>query len=324
MLAVVSPFLAEVLFGATRISFIFALIPQIAVWGGGTVLIREAVRRAGGGWVSLLLLGLALAVAEECVIQQTSFAPLVGAVEPYGRAWGVNWVYLLWALGYESVWVVVLPVQLTELVFVKRRAERWLSAVGLLLVGSSFTLGSLVAWYSWTQVARTSVFHLPAYQPPLVHVLLALGAIALLAIAAFSPAGLPRTSRAESARGAPPAWAMGLLAFASGFPWCILLLMAYGLAPGVSPLIPTIGGIAWAGVVLICVRRWAVRTNWHDLQRFAVVTGGTVACIAAGCVLFAVGGALTIDWVGKLVLNGLAVLALFGLGMNVSSARPSA
>jgi hypothetical protein len=29
--------------------------------------------------------------------------------------WGVSWAYLLWALGYESVWVVLLSVYLAEL-----------------------------------------------------------------------------------------------------------------------------------------------------------------------------------------------------------------
>jgi hypothetical protein len=63
----------------------------------------------------MLLLALALSVAEEFVIQQTSIAPLpwLGAGRAYGRAGGVNWIYFLYMLGYESVWVVVIPVQLT-------------------------------------------------------------------------------------------------------------------------------------------------------------------------------------------------------------------
>src|SRR5579871_4812002 len=77
-LAVLAPVVSEVLFGATRLSVIFVLIPQIAVWGCGTLLCRELVRRRRGRWLSLGLLGLALAVAEECLIQQTSFAPMVG------------------------------------------------------------------------------------------------------------------------------------------------------------------------------------------------------------------------------------------------------
>ena len=67
----------------------------------------------------MLLLGLALSIAEEFIIQQTSLAPMPfpGSHPEYGRIWGVNLVYLLFMLGYESVWVVLVPVQLTELFF---------------------------------------------------------------------------------------------------------------------------------------------------------------------------------------------------------------
>ena len=75
-LLLLSPLIGEVLSGATRISFIFAFIPEIMVWGCGALLIREAVRRWGGGWISMLSLGLALSIAEEFIIQQTSLAPL--------------------------------------------------------------------------------------------------------------------------------------------------------------------------------------------------------------------------------------------------------
>ena len=64
-------------------------------------------------------LALALAIAEECLIQQTSLAPMVLQLkgEMYARAFGVNYVYFLWALVYEAVFVVFLPVHLVELIF---------------------------------------------------------------------------------------------------------------------------------------------------------------------------------------------------------------
>src|SRR5262249_57808638 len=76
----------------------------------------ELARRRGLGWPAILILGVALAVAEEYVFLQTSLLPLIG-VDPdrvYGRAFGVNWPYLLWALGYESLWAVALPIRLVE------------------------------------------------------------------------------------------------------------------------------------------------------------------------------------------------------------------
>ena len=165
VLLVLSPVIGEVLFGATRISTLFVLLPQIGIWGCAALVIRDLVRRRRRGWNAVLLLGIALAIAEECLIQQTSLAPLVGAdVEhPYGRVLGVNWVYLLWALGYESLWIVVLPIRLTELIFPARRDELWLGTRGLVISAVVFVLASFVAWYSWTQL------FLPQYFPELVY-----------------------------------------------------------------------------------------------------------------------------------------------------------
>jgi hypothetical protein len=44
-LAILSPLIAEVLRGATKFSVIFALVPEILVWGCGALVIREVVRR---------------------------------------------------------------------------------------------------------------------------------------------------------------------------------------------------------------------------------------------------------------------------------------
>src|SRR6185295_540323 len=181
-LALLAPLLAEVLPGATRFSAIFVFPIEVCVWGIGAVLIREIVRRKGLGWPSLLLLALVLAVAEECLIQQTSLAPLVIQLkgEVYARAFGVNYVYLLWALIYESVYVVLLPVLLVELIFLARKHEGWMNRAGTALSLLLLVLGALFAWFTWTQIARTQVFHLPAYNPPLVAVVVALVAILLL------------------------------------------------------------------------------------------------------------------------------------------------
>src|SRR5580700_11067854 len=92
-LLILAPVIAEVLSGSTRLSILFVLIPEIMVWGGGALLARELVRRWRAGAASLLCLGLALSIAEEFIIQQTSIAPLPfpGANADFARFWGVNW-----------------------------------------------------------------------------------------------------------------------------------------------------------------------------------------------------------------------------------------
>ena len=188
-LVLVAPLVAEVLPGATRFSSLFVLPVEMCVWGGGALMIRYAVRRWRLGWAHMLALALALAIAEECLIQQTSLAPMVLQLkgETYARAFGVNYVYFLWALVYEAVFVVILPIHLVELIFPDLREELWVSKAGLIVAAVLFFLGSFLAWYSWTQIARPSVFHVPAYNPPPGAILIATAAIGVLIFLALGP-----------------------------------------------------------------------------------------------------------------------------------------
>jgi hypothetical protein len=135
-LVLLAPFIGEVLSGSTRTSILFVFIPEMMVWGIGALWCRDLVLRWRAGGVSLLLLGLALSVAEEFIIQQTSLAPLPfpGSHADYGRVWGVNLVYLLFMLGYESIWVVVVPVRLTELFFPRQANRPWLRKRSIITV----------------------------------------------------------------------------------------------------------------------------------------------------------------------------------------------
>ena len=104
-LLILAPVISEVLSGSTRLSILFVLIPEVMVWGCGALLCRELVRRWRGGATSLLMLGLALSIAEEFIIQQTSIAPLPfpAPMRAMAATLGVNWLYFLFMLGFESV-----------------------------------------------------------------------------------------------------------------------------------------------------------------------------------------------------------------------------
>ena len=313
-LLLLSPVIAEVLFGATRITTLFVLVPQIGTWGCAALIIRDLVRRRRRGWPAIFLLGVALAVAEEAVIQQTSLAPLVG-VDPdrvYGRVLGVNWVYLLWALGYESVWAVVLPIQLTELIFPARRDEPWLGWRGLVLAAIVFVLACLVAWYSWTQVFVPQFFPESAYRVPWAAIITAWAVIVALSAAAL---GVPRWSRAETraARPVPPPWLVGVVAFVMGLPWFLLVFLAYGAAPTLPVALPLGAGLALACAALALVGHWASSASWHDAHRLALVFGAVAASMLAGFGVLQVGGAPLLDVLGKLILNVIAIVLLIRL-----------
>jgi hypothetical protein len=322
-LLLLAPVISEVLYGATRVSVIFVLIPEILTWGCGALIIRECVRRWKKGWSSMLLLGLALAVAEEWVIQQTSIAPLVGlAQHAYGRVWGVNWVYFLWALGYESVWVVLVPVQLTELLFPVRREQPWLRPRGLVIASGVFVLGAFMAWYGWTQRARVLIFHMPPYSPPLLYLAAAVGVIVLLILTAYTlPSGW-RLDRLAGSYSAPSPLLLVLTVTVLGSAWSAFVLLGFGSRPDVPFLLALAAGVAWCGLTLFLMRRWTSSSDWGDTHRFALVFGGVLGCMLGGFVVFKIGGALRIDWIGKAVLNAAAAAWLFAVGRGIG--RPSA
>jgi hypothetical protein len=319
-LLLLAPVIAELLYEAIRVSVMFVLVPEIMTWGCGALLIRECVCRWGKGWQRMLLLGLALAVAEEWVMQQTSISPLFGPGQHgYGRAWGVNWVYFLWALGYESVWVVLIPVQLTALLFPAQRSRCWLRPRGFVIASAVFLLGAFVAWYGWTQRARVKVFHMAPYRPPPAYVLAGVAAILVLIVVAYMLPSPQAREEGIATHSAPAPWVVGGVMCALGTPWAASGLVGWGV--GSLPAVPFRSvlavGVVWAGLTFLLVRHWTSSMTWRDTHRFALVFGGVLACVLGGFVVFKVGGALRIDWIGKAALNAAAVVGLMSLGRAV-------
>ncbi len=314
-----SPVIADVLFGSIRITTLFVLILVTGFWGCAALIIRDVVRRHHQGWLAILLLGIALAIAEECVIQQTSLAPLIG-VDPnraYGRALGVNWIYLIWALGYESIWAVVLPIQLTELIFPDRRDIPWLGKRGLIISTIILALASFFAWYSWTQILVPQYFPNLDYQVPLSSVLIALAIIVVLVAIALR---LPSSSIPEQRRTrlkAPSPWQVGLIAFTLGLPWFGLVLLSYGAVTTLPPVIPAVVGVILAGSSFFLIEAWASSPNWQDAHRLGLILGALLASMLGGSIILTVGGALPIDRIGQLVLNLIAIVLLIYLVRRV-------
>jgi hypothetical protein len=313
-LVLLSPVIAEVLSGATRLSTIFALIPEMMVWGCGALLIRETARRRGLGWSSLLLMGLALSIAEEFIIQQTSIAPLpwLKTDSIYGRALGVNWLYFLFMLGYESVWVVLVPIQVTELIFHKRRTEAWLRMPGFIVTALVFILGSRVAWYGWVKRVRPMVFHAPPYHPPALTILIGVLAIVVLVMASLN---LRAGGRSASAPAPPAPGLLGAITVALGLPWYGIIILAFTPSSKLNGLpfwVPMAGGIAWAAGVFFIVSRWSSAPGWRDVHRYALTFGAMLVPMIGGFV-----GSSSwprIDLIGKSVLDVIAILLLIALG----------
>jgi hypothetical protein len=314
-LLILAPVIAEVLTGSTRLSFIFVLIPEIMVWGGGALLCRELVRRWRGGGPSLLLLGLALSVAEEFLIQQTSLAPLPfpGANAADARAWGVNWVYLLFMLGFESVWVVVVPVQMTELIFPKQRPAPWLHKRGIIVTCVAFLVGCRIAWYGWTQQALKRLNVAP-YHPPAVAFVAGAAAILLLIAVAWMLRAYGHAGR-DSRRATVTVWLPAIAALVLSAGWFELMGFVFSPHPMWPAARALATGVAWGAVAFALFMYFAAARGWSDIHRWAVCFASTLGIM--GVTFVGTSGWSKLDLVGKIVLNVLACAGFVLLGLHI-------
>jgi len=312
-----APLIAEVLPGATRFSSIFVFPIEVFVWGGGALLIRYIVRKWQLGWINMLLLGLALSVAEEFLIQQTSVAPMVIQLKgiTYARAFGINYVYLFWALVYETVFVVFLPIYLTEIIFADRQKELWIGKGGVIATGILFLLGSFLAWYSWTQIARSTVFHVAPYNPPLLMILCAVVSIGCLVFAATGPFSKKLIYGRSALKLLPDTIMIVIGAF-----WAIVLYGIVGLAFGLKPSFPPVLALA-TGLILVIsalyfIPAWIANANWNQKHSFFLISGIMLGSMMVGFVGFV--GSMNLDLYFKILINLLAVIFLVLLGIRVN------
>ncbi len=311
-LMLVAPLITEVLPGATRISSIFVFPIEVLIWGGGAVMIRFLVRKYRLGWLNMLLLALALSVAEEVLIQQTSLAPLVIKLKgvEYARSFGVNYVYFAWALIYEALFVVVVPVALCEMIFSDRKDNGWLNAWGAGIVTLLFFPACFLAWYSWTQIARTTVFHLPAYNLPLPYAAIGGTVIVVLCLLAVGPF---RRAVATPAKAITPLHpiVVGGLALAVSVVLFGLVVLAFGIKPDFPPLAAVAIAFVIALLLVAIVPGWLASPKWSRVHEVSATYGAIIGNCGAMFVGFI--GAVPIDLYGKIILDVLALLLMVWL-----------
>lgn len=317
-LMLMAPLLTEVLLGATRFSSIFVLPIEMTVWGGGALLIRYTVRRWQLGWLSMLLMAIGLAIAEEWLIQQTSLAPMVIHLkgQVYARVLGVNYLYFLWALIYEPVFVVFLSVYLVELIYPSRKNGLWISRGGMFVIIPLFLLGSLLAWFTWTQIARVKVFHQMAFHPPVVQVLIAVIAIAVLTYIAIGVLRTKQTTQ-SSLKPMPPV-VLGIC----GAVWATLLfglvLLGFGINPHFPPAVAITGGVLILALLpVVLLPKFVAHNRWSVWHKFGLICGTIIGSMAAGQLGF-------MDTTGpdlyfKVISNLLAVILLIVLGFKTKN-----
>ena len=225
------PGIPEYLSGSSNMSilvlnppvFFLLLAANLALYGPGAILIREAKIRWNKGWASVFLMGAAYGIVEEGLALRTLFNPassVVGNLGVYGHWLGVNWVWTVGLVIFHSVFSIGLPIFIFGLAFPDLKPKSLVSTRGiqisiLALVVDSVLLSILVNYWPaeiWGLLLLSSIV------------------VALLVVAAKKlPADFLKSVRAEP-RWRPRAFFLLGVAF---FP---IWLLAGGFAAGCQPL----------------------------------------------------------------------------------------
>lgn len=231
-------------------------------------------------------------------------------VNSFGWALGVQWIYLTALVGFESVYAIVLPITLTELIFPNQRNDLWLDRRGFAATTIVFLASSIGVGLLWSRVGLQR-YGPSTYQVPLLYVGLALLVSAALVIGTLNLRTMVRPAQSTQRRAWSP-WLMGLIAFVFGLFWFILIALPYldsALLPGVSPLIPIGFGLVWGGLAILFVRYQSSEQGWRDSHRLALAFGAILASMLGGVLV--VVRATPVDQIGKLVFDLIAIV-LFG------------
>jgi hypothetical protein len=259
-----APLVAEYLLGNLPIKLIGALVLLAPMYGGGALLIREVVRRAGRGWPSIMLLGLAYGIFEEAFTTQSLFNPdylhlNMHLLRPsYVPALGMGAWWTVFVLSLHMIWSVSTSIALAESAVPDRADTPWLGRVGLTITALLFALGIV-------GTTIVSYKHDHFVSSPAQFIGAAVACITLV-IVAFR---LPRRSATYATGWIPNPWLAGVIALIvcsaiqntpSGWGWG---------APA------TILGLelAFAAVIL----HWSKRTGWNMQHKLALAAGAALA-----------------------------------------------
>jgi hypothetical protein len=215
--------------------------------------------------------------------------------------------------------VVFIPIVLTELIFRSRREDPWLTKGTAWMVAIIFVVACLPAWYSWTQIARPQVFHVPVYNPPLAHVLIASLTMVALILAALGPGRRALTSVAVPLP-PPNPWLLGIGSGIAAAVWYGIVLLAFGMRPRFPPAVAVVVGLAIASLAIYLLPKFAAHPAWMDTHRVGIALGAVISTMAVNFAGF-IYGTSKLDLYGKIILDVIATILLIWLAVRVRN-RP--
>lgn len=333
LLVLLAPLVAELAFSAVGMPIMWPAFPfLIPMYGLGVLVIRELVARAGGGWPSLIVMGLVYELAEDGLGLQALTSPVLYNAAEWGpRVLGLNTTYWESQIGYHLAFSVLIPVMITNLVFPELRAEPYLRRRGLIISAIAAVLGIAMLKIVFTSTTD------PGYLAPLpfliglVIVMIALSFVALRIL----PKRFPNTAAPAVTRDVRPPVPRPLIA---GLITAAATLIFLGLLmpPGNPPQGPAFGEGSFVFLPMAVAAAVAITTavliiRWHnagmsDLHRIWLAGGALV-----GHTLFPVVMALlhptdvlttTVALTTGPVVILVTVLLLVRLAKRVTATRP--
>ncbi len=299
-LALLSPLIAEYLSGSMSFAQIAAMPVMLAIYGGGVVLIRELVRRTRRGWPSILLLGLAYALVEEGIADQSLFNPnFMGLrlLDPgFIPALGIGVPATIFAFGIHVIWSIAVPIALAESLFPSIRNEPWTGRIGLAIAALFYAAG----------VALITLYFAKKFFAAPAQIAASVIGIVILAAGAFV---LPR-ARPKSPGPAPSPWTVGIV----GFIATSAFVQLYGLGLRHWPWQAAAGGMALA-LVLLLGFAFGVgrRSGWKPMHTYALAAGALLTyCWTGFFTAIALHGPATLPAHAVLAAAVVALLVLAG------------
>ncbi len=270
-----SPIIAELLFGSTPLSRIYLLVIESLFYGSAVLLIRELVRRNNLSWPSIIMLGIAAGILEECVLLQSVFNPSFLKLDmSYGRTLGVNWVWAVAIIGYHAIWSFTIPIAYAELIFPKSSPQAWLNKTGIIIVSGVFIFACLIHYAIFYKMSGFSA-------SPVQYLISAI----LIVLLIFAAIRIRGNLSGQDDMNIPPKYLITwFIPFAGSILWLTQILLVFLKGNNIPSIIVTLAGIIVILWTFIFLKKLRV-VNKPSLHRFWVCSGALMASMIYGLIV---------------------------------------
>lgn len=273
-----APFTAEYIIGYLDVTGDFGLMFLYLLffgplYGGAALIIREFTRRAGLGWLTIIILAFAFGLFQAGMIDHGLFNPSFQDIEYWQDLRDPTYLPFLGISAYQAVdfisghviWSIAVPIVTVETFFTTKKKDPWLSNVSLTIFVLLYLVAS--AFIFQDQVSRDQF--LPSFTQFIVT-----GMIVIVLIVAAFKIGKYRMKPTNKV--APKPLFVGTTA--------LFLLSLNTLIELIAALLGITSSFTteWSGVILrslslsllaFLVFIWSKQKGWNSLHLFALAGG---------------------------------------------------